>query len=136
MNLQQSEGTTRCTFDIRVEPGTVMYHEWRDDSRPYRVGPSVWIRDGKLSAVGRNLLELPLGQWVHLEIAAGLGEQSTGTWELSVRLPGQEPQVFRNLPNGSGGDWKKLDWLGFSSNTNQEAVYYLDEIEITNATAE
>jgi len=127
-------GVTRCAFDMRIEPGVVMYHEWRDDASPYRVGPSLWLRGGKLLAAGKQLVELPNGAWVHLEITSGLGGQSTGTWDLAVTLPGAEPKVFRGLPHGSP-DWRKLDWLGFSSTANEKTVYYLDNIELGNSTA-
>ena len=65
------------------------YHEWRDDSSPYRVGPSLWIAAGKLSVGGKALAKVPTNQWVHIETRAGLGDQSTGTWELSYYVPWQ-----------------------------------------------
>ena len=81
-------GVSRCAFDLRAEPGVEFYHEWRDSANPYRTGPSLWITGGRLAAAGKQLVEIPPSQWVHLEISAGLGGQSTGTWELQVTLPG------------------------------------------------
>ena len=130
-----TEGLTRCAFDMRIEAGVVMYHEWRDNARPYRVGPSFWVQEGKLRVGGRELLELPVGQWVHFEVRAGLGSQSTGTWDLIVTLPGQEPQRFSGLKNGSP-EWKTLTWLGFSSTATERTVFYLDNLELTNSLAE
>jgi len=124
-------GLTTFSFDIRVEEGVVMYTEWRDNANPYRVGPSIWVRGNELQAGGNTLLELPIGEWVHLEVTAGLGEQSTGTWDLSVVLPGQEPQRFEKLQNGSP-EWKTLTWLGFSSSATDTTVYYLDNLELRN----
>lgn len=123
------EGVSRCAFDLRVEAGVVMYHEWRDSSDPYRVGPSFWVRDGKLQVGGQDLIDLPADQWVHVEVSAGLGAQSAGTWELVVTLPGQPPQRFPNLPNVSP-DWKTLTWLGFSSSANEKTAFYLDNLEL------
>ena len=127
-----TEGVTRFTFDIRVEAGVVMYVEWRDGHSPYRVGPSLWVRDGKLIVGGKPLLDMPTGKWVHIEAAAGLGEKSTGTWDLSVTLPGQPAKRFEKLKNGSA-DFKTLQWLGFSSSATHSAVYYLDNLALTNA---
>ncbi len=129
------EGVTRCAFDLRIEPGAILYTEWRDDHAPYRVGPSISIRGGKLSAAGKTLVEIPAGQWVHLEVSAGLGTHSTGTWDLRVTLPGQPPKMFQGLPNRVP-DWRKLDWLGFSSTATEKTVFYLDNLAITNSTAE
>ena len=108
-----------------------MYHEWRDNASPYRVGPSLWIRSGRLSASGKELLALPYGQWVHFEVAAQVGEKNDNTWSLSVTLPGQPAQVFNQLGNGSA-DWKDLDWLGFVSQADAKTVFYLDNLELTN----
>ncbi len=116
---------------MRIEEGVLMYHEWRDSAAPYRVGPSFWVRDGKLQVWGEDLLELPGGEWVHFEVVAGLGDDSTGTWDLTVTLLGQEPQRFEGLRNGSD-DWTTLTWLGFSSMATDVAMYYLDNIELTN----
>jgi hypothetical protein len=127
-------GVTRFTFDMRVEAGVVMYHEWRDDAHPYRVGPSVWVRDGGLLVGGKKLLDLPVGNWVHYEVVAGLGPKSTGTWDLIVTLPGQGPRRFEKLKNGSP-DWKTLTWLGFSSSATKKTVWYLDNLELRNSHA-
>jgi len=128
------EGITKFAFDMRIEPGTVMYQEWRDDANPYNVGPTVSVSGGKLHVNGQPPLDLPVGQWVHFEIAAGLGPQSTGTWDLAVTLPGQPPKTFKGLANGKP-DWKKLDWLGFSSSATHATVFYLDNLELTSSSA-
>jgi hypothetical protein len=125
-----TEGIVRCSFDMKVAADTVMYHEWRDSSDPYVVGPSVWIRGGSLQVGGREVLRLPIGEWFRLELVAGLGDASTGTWDLIVTQPGQEPARFAGLANGSP-DWKALTWLGFSSNATEETAFYLDNVELT-----
>ena len=127
---RHAEGVTRFAFDMRVEPGVVMYTEWRDDANPYRVGPSLAVQGGKLRACGKELMDIPAGQWVHYEVTAGLGSKSTGTWDLAVTVPGQEPKRFEKLPNGKP-DWKKLDWLGFSSTADARTLFYLDNLELT-----
>jgi len=124
-------GITRFAFDLRAEAGADIYQEWRDSNTPYRVGPSLTIRGGKLLVADRVLLNIPTGQWVHFEVTAGLGQQSTGTWNLTVTLPDQPPQRFTNLKNGSP-DWKTLTWLGFSSVATDKRVVYLDNLELSN----
>ncbi|NUP99668.1 MAG: right-handed parallel beta-helix repeat-containing protein, partial [Armatimonadetes bacterium] len=126
-----TSGVTTFGFDLRLGPGALMYVEWRDNAPKYRVGPSVTIRDGKLSAAGRPLLDVPADAWLHLEMSAGLGPQSSGTWSLSVTLPGQAPQRFEGLPNGSP-EWRSLNWLGFSSTAITERVFYLDNLALLN----
>ena len=128
-------GITHFSFDMRVELGVTMYHEWRDNHRPYRVGPSLWVREGQLQIGGETVMELPASQWVHFEVAAGLGDALTGTWDLTVVLPNQEPRQFAGLKNGSD-EWKKLTWMGFSSTAESRKVFYLDSFELVNSLTE
>lgn len=129
---RHEEGVVRCSFDLRVEPGVEFFHEWRDAAAPYRSGPSVWVAGGQLSVQGQALIAIPPGQWVHLEIAAALGSQATGTWELTVSIPGQPPRRFPGL--ASNPEWKRLEWLGFVSNGEGKTALYLDNVALTKAT--
>ncbi len=70
-----------------------------------------------------------------IEVAAGLGGDSTGTWDLTVTLPGQTPKTFAKLPVGHPA-WKKLDWLGFCSVATQPTAIWLDNLELTNPAAQ
>ena len=125
-------GTTRCAFDLRIGPGVSISHEWRDwRVSPYSVGPSLSINGDNLQVAGKTLLRLPLNQWVHFEITADLGKNNSGTWDLTVTLPGQPPKAFTNLKTASNA-FEQLTWLGFSSNATTATVFYLDNIEITN----
>jgi hypothetical protein len=128
-----SDGTPRFRFHMRVEPGAAMFHEWRDWRRdPYLVGPSFSVQDGVLRAGGRDLLRLPVGQWVGFEVSAGLGSRSDGAWELVVALPGEQPRRFGPLANGSP-EFSVLTWLGFSSMADRRAIFYLDDLALTNS---
>jgi hypothetical protein len=79
-------------------------------------------------------LPLPQDQWIHFEIKTGLGAQSTGTWEMTVQVPGEPPHQFTALPCQAG--WKSLDWLGFISNAAGPSVFYLDNVVIKNSPGE
>ncbi|MHB8972748.1 MAG: right-handed parallel beta-helix repeat-containing protein [Pirellulaceae bacterium] len=124
------DGTARCAFDLRIEDGTVMFHEWRDWSvTPYVVGPSLWVQQGVLQVNGQKLLDVPVGKWIHCELVAGLGSQKTGTWNLTVTLPGQPPQRFENLALGNP-DWQHATWVGFISNANAKSQWYVDNLQL------
>lgn len=121
-------GTAKMSFDLRVEPGAIISHEWRDSASPYNVGPSLSIgADGSLKAGQQALLKLPHGQWVKFEITCPLGS-AAGTYDLRVTAPGQPPRSFEKLPTGK--NWKALRWLGFTSAANASTVFYLDNVKL------
>ncbi len=125
-----NRGVARLSFDLRLEPGALLVHEWRDASQPYLVGPSIAIdAKGQLTAKGKPLAPLPFGQWIRIEIAAGLGKQATGTYDMAIAVEGQPPQRFDKLPVGSPA-WKSLRWLGFISTAKEKAIIYLDNVSL------
>ncbi|HOT49488.1 MAG TPA: right-handed parallel beta-helix repeat-containing protein [Candidatus Hydrogenedentes bacterium] len=123
-------GTVKGRFALRVEPGAVVFHEWRDHCNPYRVGPSLWIDgQGDLKAGGKTLATIPHGQWFFLEITCPLGKAANGMFTLTITLPGQTPQSFDGLACGHPA-FRRLDWFGFVSNTNGASTFYLDDVTI------
>ncbi len=125
-------GTTRCTFDLLIERGVAINHEWRDwRESPYRVGPSFSVSGNRLQVAGKTLVQLPPGRWVHVEVTADLGKDNSGVWDLAVTLPGAPPRTFTDLKNGSSA-FEKLTWLGFTSNATARTVFYIDNLTIAN----
>jgi hypothetical protein len=122
-----TKGVLEENLDLRIEPGAIMYHEWRDSSNPYRVGPAFSVtEDGRLLARDRELARVPAGEWMHLTITCALGKEATGTFNLTVTLPGQEPRQFENLP--CHPKFKQLRWFGFVADGDKSAVFYLDNL--------
>ena len=70
---------------------------------------------------------MPADTWIHFEIEAGLGDAAKAGWTLRVTLPGQPPREFRNLAMANPR-FKKLDWIGFSSNATYKTTFYLDNL--------
>ncbi|WP_146409282.1 right-handed parallel beta-helix repeat-containing protein [Allorhodopirellula heiligendammensis] len=124
------EGISDCEFSIKLGPGAVFQHEWRDKSQPYRTGPSLWIENNQLRVGSHELLQLPVDAWIKFEIAAPLGD-AAGTWDLTVTLPNAQPRRFAALANGSE-DWHALDWLGFVSQADADAVVWIDDLQVGN----
>jgi hypothetical protein len=129
-------GTTRFSFDIRIEAATNMFVEWRSGGHPYKVGPSLTITNSRLSVRGnpQARVDVPAGQWVRVAATAGVGPQSDGTWDLAVTLPGGETKTLKGLKVGDA-DWKSLEWLGFCSLSREVTSFYLDNLELVHTPA-
>lgn len=127
-----TSGRARLSFDLRVETGVEMYCEWRSwDVQPYRVGPSFWVRGGKLLLGGREVMDLPADVWLHCELAAKVGRDADGKWELALTRPGAAPRRFDGLATGSP-DFANLTWVGWSSMATKKTVFHLDNVKIEN----
>lgn len=124
-------GTTTIRFALKVDAAALLYSECRDSSRPYKVGPSIWIRDGRIVANGQDVGAITPGQWVNFTITVQLGAAAKRTWDLVVQPAGGQPNKIADLPLGSA-DWRELTWLGFSSSLNGESTWYLDDVSCIN----
>jgi hypothetical protein len=129
-----ASGVAEGSFNVRMEAGAILVHEWRTGGNPYQTGPSLRIADGHLSASGRELMALPLGEWVHIGISAALGGAAHGRYDLTVTLPhAQEPRRFADLPCSER--FTSLQWVGFVSDATSASVFYIDDVALRCAQA-
>ncbi|MCC6446352.1 MAG: right-handed parallel beta-helix repeat-containing protein [Armatimonadetes bacterium] len=123
------QGTAVVSFDLRAEPGAVLYHEWRDAYQPYRVGPSIRLEEGALKAGNKELARIPDNRWVHLEIRSALGQMAAGTWDIAITLPGsRSPLTYRSLPGNP--TFQRLQWVGFVADGDRQAAFYVDNVRV------
>jgi len=124
-----SSGVAEASFDLRVEPGMLMYHEWRDAYSPYRVGPSFTINaQGDLLVADRVIVCLVPGRWYRFRISCGLGQQANGAWRLALTSPrGGRPRQF-NLD--CDPDFQALAWVGWVAQGEGQGVFYLDNVRL------
>jgi hypothetical protein len=124
-----SNGVTKFAFSLRIEPGAIVSLDWRQwpAGGNYLTGPGLRVAAGKLRAGGRDLAVIPTGQWVRVEMESALGAAAARGWSLTLTLPGRAPQRFDGLKHGSA-NWRQLNWIGFSSEADVPAVWYLDDV--------
>lgn len=130
--VRYENGVIRNSFDLRVEPGAQMICEWRDwpSGASYQSGPLLHVTaDGTLTASGKKLLTVPTGQWFRIEIICILGAKATGTYAVTVTLPGQPPRQFADLRSQPG--FKAMDWIGFVTVGKEATVYYVDNLKMS-----
>ncbi len=125
----RDQGVVRLHYDVRVEPGFHFYHEWRDTTIWFKSGPVLQILpDGSLQAGGKTVATVPHSVWLGIDIVCGLGRQSTGTWDLTVTVPGKDPLHFADLPYDPG--FKSVIWLMFGGHGEEAGVAYLDNVRL------
>lgn len=129
VRMDYSEGPARNTFALRVEKLSNVTFEWRDWSESqYYTGPMFHLRGGKL-IVGGQTVDVPLDQWIHFEVTAGLGQSDTRQWTLVMTPAGGVRREFKGLPYASA-KFKRLTWIGFTSNANVKTSCYLDDFAV------
>lgn len=102
------------------------------DGGAYTIGPTVAVaQDGKVTASGREVGVMPLGEWVRVEIAMTLGKGTPGTYQFVLRAPGRPP-VTRELPYANSA-FREIHWLGVSSTTEAASCFYLDNVRMGTA---
>lgn len=121
------EGRARNEFDLRVEKGTFVVFEWRDyTGSGYRTGPRFTIRGGKLDLGPAGSIDVPVGEWMRLEVTADLSPNKAPTWNLTVTPYGQASRGFNGLACASP-EFRALTWVGFTSQADAATTFYLDE---------
>jgi hypothetical protein len=125
-----SKGTFQASFDLQITSTTNIAIAARDYSGGnFTTGAELKITNGNVLFAGKTI-PVPAGQWLHFQITGKLNAPKA-TWELGIKIPGQEIQSFQNLKNKSR-NFKKLTWLGLSTNDNVKDIYYFDNILIKN----
>jgi hypothetical protein len=124
-----TRGSATMRFRVKLEPGTMMYCEWRDEGGTYRTGPSVRFENGKVFARDRKLADAPAGVWIGVAMTAPLGKTES-KWDLVLDLPDKGEVRFPGLPCDPA--WKQARWVGFSSTAQQNAAFYLDDLVMAN----
>jgi hypothetical protein len=127
--VEITEGICTSSFDIRVEPGAEPEIEWRTRPNAYGQGPYIRIDgEGNLSSAGDEpLLQIPHGEWVSINMVCLLGDRADGTYDLIVKIPGEDPHEFEGLRCADEG-FDRITWLGFIADATEEAVFYIDNL--------
>ena len=128
--LNHETGVTTDTFAILIDADTDFIHEWRDNSQPYLIGPSLRITGAGVSVNGKQVAPAVVGQWMQLRLTAALGP-AAGTWSLDVTLPKSHTQTITGLRAVSPA-WRRLNYVGYISNAALTSSLCLASVSVTN----
>ena len=135
--VRMGAGTLRVALDLRVEDGALPTIEWRDwFGGPIRTGPHIAVTaNGKLVGGGRPLMDFPRNTWVGLETVCVLGRKRTGTFALTVTVPGEAPRTWNDLPCRYP-KFAKVNWIGIISDAQSETRFQIDNFRFEPAPAD
>ncbi len=128
------DAVVSCRYALFIDEKTKLTVEWRDwltNPSQFISGPMLSIQQGKLTA-GSVVADIPYGQWVVIEMRAGVGKRYTKSWDLTVTLPGAKPQTYDNIPC-SAPTMPIVSWVGFISYAIVATDVYLDDLIIDKA---
>ncbi len=130
-----TEGEVQLSWDMlnsRDAPADFYVEVRQWDSSPYLVGPTVSVKpDGRVTAGGRPVATIPLGEWVHVDVRMELGEGKPKTYRLTLSVPDRQP-ITAEIPYGSEA-FERITWLGISSNSDAATVFYIDNLKLGTA---
>ena len=115
VRLNHESGTSVGEFSLLIDSRSDFVHEWRDDAKPYRVGPSLRVGAQGVMVAGRIVAPTQVGEWMHFRIVAPLGA-AAGKWRLEIRDARGKTRVIDDLANTSPS-WGALRWSGFISDS-------------------
>jgi len=130
-------GLASVAYDIRMEANSHPVFECRQYEKrggsEYRQGPAFEItRDGALKSGGKELVRIPQGQWVRVEVRCPLGPAANGRHDLLVTLPGEaQPRRFEGLAHPD--QFNALNWMGWMAIGAPGAVFYVDNVRLDNS---
>ena len=122
------DGIAQGGFDLYLQPGTVFEYAWRDDPARYNLGPALRVDgQGVLTANGKQVGRLPVGEWVRLDVVCPLGERADGTYSLIVKVGRRPSQRFDSL--ACSRDFKLLNCVVIASTGKGPGAFYIDNLE-------
>ncbi|MBT3375405.1 MAG: hypothetical protein HN742_14435 [Lentisphaerae bacterium] len=98
-------------------------------AHPYLVGPTVSVTpDGAVTASEQAIGTIPLGEWVHVDIAIELGKNTPKTYLLTLTVPNRTPTTVE-VPYAAEA-FEQITWLGISSTSDAKTVFYIDNLKL------
>ncbi|MCL1919496.1 MAG: right-handed parallel beta-helix repeat-containing protein [Kiritimatiellaeota bacterium] len=130
IDVERRAGPVTFAFDLRLREGAQPSLEMRDTDPWYKAGPSASVSADRTlyAARGQPLLQLPLGEWVRIEIEADLSAPAADGYTIRV-THGGETRTFTGLYRNPA--FKTLGWIGFNSNGPVGNTYDLDNLLLT-----
>lgn len=123
-------GTITFTFAVRqpVTSPARLNIEFRGRGQTKEPGPSIGIaRDGTVKANGKLVATLDPDAWPRFEIRFALGDQSTGTYTLTIL--NRSGETTHTLPFGNP-TFNEIAWIGITTPDNADGVVYLDDLKL------
>jgi hypothetical protein len=122
-------GTVTVSFDIFLEEGARINHEWRDKLHGYpdNVGIALKMQSGlPLEANGKKLDTVAVGSWMHFQLQARIDTTGNAKYDLTARIDG-ETITEKDIAMRNAG-WHVFSEAYFVSSHSTTASSYIDNL--------
>ncbi len=120
------DGVVTVEFDMYMEAGTSLTHEWRDNQGyPQNRGVSIDLKPDNLWKDGDISVRIPTDGWFHLKIECPVGGLADGRFDVTITVDGVSVTKDRALINKT---WQRFYEAYFISTTNIDASIYIDNM--------
>ncbi|QDV88786.1 right-handed parallel beta-helix repeat-containing protein [Planctomycetes bacterium TBK1r] len=124
-----TQGKSRLSFRIRLEPSVTVSCEWRSKTQTYQTGPSLQLSETAVHSRGQKLFDMEAGTWLHVTMEATHGIRNA-RWQATFVLPDGRRHRVTDL--GCDPDWTETRWVGFIASARSDGAFYLDDVEMQN----
>jgi hypothetical protein len=126
--LGRTEGRWESRFSLWIDERAEIIHEWRDDTRPYKAGPSMVVTANGV-VVDKNVIALVRPRtWTTFTVSAPL-RPDAGKWSLEIQERSGPVRRVEGLPLRSA-EWNELRWVGFVSNATSDSTACFGEMVV------
>ncbi|RAV17768.1 right-handed parallel beta-helix repeat-containing protein [Paenibacillus contaminans] len=140
------DGISTMEMDLMIDAGTGLELEFGDRSETGNqhhtmglqiVGGELFGGDIYTPSKRTKLMDLPVGQWIHLKVSIGVGADYTQQYEVAVTLDGEQtPHVFTGLPSYADV-FPIFSYFGmYSIADGVDTSTYIDNFSMSNESSE
>ena len=128
-------GFTALKTWLLLSTHALLVWEWRDGAWvDYEIGPNLMITDLGIFVNGSLVGQVPRNEWFFVQVTCPLGDETTGTFDLTLWTPEDKWFSVTGLEYWDAG-FDRLTMLGLMSGTESLDAIYLDNFELHTSSA-
>ncbi|MDO5582226.1 MAG: right-handed parallel beta-helix repeat-containing protein, partial [Planctomycetia bacterium] len=134
-NPNYLEGPVDISFKVRLSKEANLVLEGRNLENPYKIGPNIILKEGKIIVRGKAVCDFPEDRWIALSLKWDLGPNAPKTWNLRVFLCNPDGSIEKSILKDQkfalvSKEITSLNEFYFIGAGTKKATIDLDDIQI------